>query len=63
MIMPFCTKGGDDDIFEPSPWDFDAYAEYCKNMFGFMPTTDLVEKEYGGKHIKAASNIVFRYVL
>lgn len=61
MIMPFCTNGGDDDIFEYSPWDFEAYAENCKQTYGVMPTTDMVEKEYGGKHIRTASNIVFRY--
>ncbi|VVC30215.1 Alpha/Beta hydrolase fold,Peptidase S28 [Cinara cedri] len=59
MIMPFCTKGGDDDMFEPSPWDFDAYAESCELMYGVRPTTDLMEKVYGGKHIRAASNIIF----
>lgn len=58
--MPLCTKGGEDDIFEPRSWDFESYAQYCENTYGFKPTTDLVEKEYGGKNLKAASNIIFR---
>lgn len=62
MIMPFCSNGGKDDIFEYSPWDFETYAENCKQMYGVRPTTDLVEKEYGGKRIRTASNIVFRYL-
>lgn len=60
MIMPMCTNGGADDVFEPYPWDFEAYADYCENKYGVRPTTDLVEKQYGGKDLRAASNIVFR---
>lgn len=60
MIMPLCTKGGEDDIFEAYPWDFEGYVEYCENRYGVKPTTDDVEKQYGGKNLKAASNIIFR---
>ncbi|KAL4144176.1 hypothetical protein QTP88_006399 [Uroleucon formosanum] len=59
MIMPLCTKGGEDDIFEAYPWDFEGYVEYCENRYGVKPTTDDVEKQYGGKNLKAASNIIF----
>lgn len=58
--MPLCTNGGEDDIFEPNPWDFERYAEYCENQYDIKPTTDDVEKQYGGKNLKAASNIIFR---
>jgi len=60
MIMPMCTNGGEDDIFEAYPWDFESYAEYCENRYDVKPTTDDVEKQYGGKNLKAASNIIFR---
>lgn len=60
MIMPMCTYGGDEDIFEPYRWNFETYAKYCKYTYGFRPKTDLIEKEYGGKNLKAASNIIFR---
>lgn len=59
MIMPFCTNGVD-DIFEPFPWDFESYAQQCAEYYGVKPTTDAIEKAYGGKNLKAASNIVFR---
>lgn len=61
MIMPFCANGGEDDLFEPYPWDFESYAQYCEDKYGIKPTTDLVEKIYGGKNLKSASNIIFRY--
>lgn len=61
MIMPLCTNGGEDDIFESYPWNFESYAQYCEEKYEARPTTDLVEKEYGGKDLRAASNIIFRY--
>lgn len=60
MIIPFCTKGDEDDIFESFSWDFESYAQHCENTYGYKPTTDMVEKEYGGKDLRAASNILFR---
>lgn len=59
MIMPLCTNGGEDDIFEAYPWDFESYRQYCENRYGVKPTTDDVEKQYGGKNLKATSNIIF----
>ncbi|XP_050442456.1 lysosomal Pro-X carboxypeptidase-like [Adelges cooleyi] len=58
MIMPLCSNGVT-DIFEAYGWDFEGYADYCQQTYGVMPKTDTVEKEYGGKYLKAASNIVF----
>lgn len=59
--MPFCTNGGEDDIFEAYPWDFESYASYCEEQYDVRPKVDDVEKHYGGKNIDTASNIVFRY--
>lgn len=61
MIMPMCTNGGDDDMFEVNPWDFETFALHCEETYGVKPTTDLVEKQYGGKNLKSTSNIIFRY--
>jgi lysosomal Pro-X carboxypeptidase len=61
MIMPFCANGGEDDIFEAIPWDFESYADYCETQYDVRPNVDDVEKQYGGKNIDAASNIIFRY--
>lgn len=61
MIMPLCTNGGEDDIFEANPWNFESYADYCEAQYDFRPNVDDVEKQYGGKNLDTASNIVFRY--
>lgn len=58
MVMPFCYDGID-DFFEPSPWDFKAYAEKCHQSWGVYPRPLMAPKIYGGKDISAASNIVF----
>lgn len=58
--MPFCTNGKD-DIFEADPWDFESYADYCQKKYDIRPKVDDVEKQYGGKNIETATNIIFRY--
>lgn len=55
-----CRKGGEDDIFEASPWNFDEYARDCEKKYDAKPVADAVEKQYGGKNLRAASNIIFR---
>lgn len=62
MVMPMCSNGVD-DIFEKRPWNFDEFSEICQKTYGVLPAIDIVEKTYGGKNLKAASNIIFRYAI
>ncbi|XP_044272767.1 lysosomal Pro-X carboxypeptidase-like [Tribolium madens] len=58
MIMPMCSIDG--DMFENNPWDYGKYASQCLEKWGVNQThPELPVLEYGGKDIKAASNIVF----
>lgn len=59
MVMPMCSNGIN-DIFENSTWDLKTLTEYCFKTYGVRPIVDIVEKTYGGKNLKAASNIIFR---
>ncbi|XP_030633269.1 lysosomal Pro-X carboxypeptidase [Chanos chanos] len=58
MVMPLCTDGIE-DMFEPQPWDFQAFSDECYSMFGVRPREDWVETVYGGKNISSHSNIIF----
>ncbi|KAG9348403.1 hypothetical protein JZ751_002138 [Albula glossodonta] len=58
MVMPMCTDGVQ-DMFEPQKWDFGAFAEECQALFGVRPRADWADTVYGGKNIKAHSNIIF----
>lgn len=62
MIMPMCSDGID-DIFEKHPWNFNEITENCLKTYGVRPAFDIIEKTYGGKNLKAASNIIFRYAI
>lgn len=58
MVMPLCADGKD-DMFYPFEWDFQAYAEGCKDMWDVTPREFWAEIQYGGKKISSHSNIVF----
>ncbi|XP_065059079.1 lysosomal Pro-X carboxypeptidase-like [Rhopilema esculentum] len=58
QVMPLCT-GGEHNIFPDWQWNFDAYAKQCYSQWGVTTRAYWVESEYGGKNLKAASNIVF----
>lgn len=58
MVMPMCTDGVN-DMFEPEEWNFQAFSDECKAMFGVRPRADWAEVVYGGKDISAHSNIIF----
>ncbi|XP_013394465.1 lysosomal Pro-X carboxypeptidase-like [Lingula anatina] len=58
MVMPLCTDGVH-DMFEPQPWDFNAFAKGCKKQFGVVPRPQWIKTQYGGKNITSASNIIF----
>lgn len=57
--MPMCTDGVQ-DMFEPEEWNFQAFSDECKAMFGIRPRADWAGTVYGGKEISSHSNIIFR---
>lgn len=59
MVMPMCTDGIN-DMFEPQPWNFQAFSDECYAQFGVRPRKDWAEIVYGGGKISAHSNIIFR---
>ncbi|XP_051535604.1 lysosomal Pro-X carboxypeptidase isoform X3 [Myxocyprinus asiaticus] len=58
MVMPMCTDGIN-DMFEPQPWNFQAFSDECFAQFGVRPREDWIEIVYGGRNISAHSNIIF----
>ncbi|MFT7803846.1 lysosomal Pro-X carboxypeptidase-like [Arapaima gigas] len=58
MVMPMCTDGVQ-DMFEPQPWNFEAFSEECYALFGVRPRPYWAGTVYGGKEISSHSNIVF----
>ena len=59
--MPTCSNGKD-GMFEPAPWDFDAYSKSCQKKWSVTPRPRWPITQYGGKNITTATNIIFRYV-
>lgn len=59
MVMPMCSNGVD-DMFEPSPWDFEKFSDLCYQVYKIRPQPYLACEEYGCKDLSASSNIVFR---
>lgn len=59
MVMPMCSDGIN-DMFEAIPWNYTAYTENCLKQFGLRPRLDMAKIVYGGRSIRASSNIVFR---
>lgn len=58
MIMPMCSTGT--DMFENQSWNFTKFSEECSKTWKITGSReDLAILEYGGKHIRSASNIVF----
>ena len=60
MVMPFCYDGTN-DMFEASKWDLDAYIKQCQEEWGVTPRPYMAKRMYGGRNLKSASNIVFRW--
>ncbi|XP_038055559.1 lysosomal Pro-X carboxypeptidase-like [Patiria miniata] len=58
MVMPSCMDGKQ-DMFEPSPWVYEAYVKECQADWNVTPRPDWPIVQYWGKNISAASNIVF----
>lgn len=61
MVMPSCTTGIT-DMFEPNPWNLTAFTNECEKNWNVKPQPNKILTEYGGKNIRSASNIIFRYV-
>jgi lysosomal Pro-X carboxypeptidase len=58
MFMPM-AKNGTTDMFWAEPWDADAASAACRSQWGVEPRRLWPSSEWGGRSIKAASNIVF----
>ncbi|XP_076065811.1 lysosomal Pro-X carboxypeptidase [Oratosquilla oratoria] len=58
MVMPFCYDGKK-DFFEPAPWNFTVFAQNCYKKWGIYPRPLMAPHIYGGRDIRASSNIVF----
>jgi len=58
MVMPFCYDGVN-DMFEPSDWNIAQFTKDCQKDWGVTPRPNMANLMYGGRNIKAASNIVF----
>ena len=58
MLMPM-SRDGQGDMFWPQPWDADAFAGWCREVWGVEPDAVFGRREYGGKSLEGASNIVF----
>jgi len=58
MVMPFCFDGVN-DMFEAAKWDVREFAKGCKKDWNVVPRPRMADNMYGGRNVKAASNIVF----
>lgn len=59
LVTSFCS--GDSEMFEPFYWNYTGYSESCMNILNVKPKEKYDEKMYGGKDLRYASNIIFRY--
>lgn len=61
FVFPTCSNGQPDDMFEPQPWDYNAYSDACYDQFQTRPRGEWPILYYGGsaKDIRAHSNIAF----
>ncbi|KAL1138705.1 hypothetical protein AAG570_008767, partial [Ranatra chinensis] len=58
MVMPMCDDGSQ-DMFEKHSWDLNSYSEDCYKRYKVKPRPFQIQELFGGKHIEAASNIIF----
>lgn len=61
MVMPFCSKGGDEDMFYPSPWNLTQVSADCYKTWRATPMPKMADIMYGADDLVAASNIILRY--
>ena len=58
MVMPVCADGVT-DMFEESHFDLDSVRQHCLQTYGVQPDAGLAVREWGGRDLRAASNIIF----
>jgi len=58
MVMPFCSKGGDEDMFFPSPWNMTQVSAGCYKTWRATPMPKMADIMYGADDLVAASNII-----
>ena len=60
FIFPMCSNGVS-DMFEPSAWNYEQYANACEQSTGVGPRGEWLDVFYGAtaQHIRSYSNIVF----
>jgi len=59
MEMPMETRGAPWDAFWPAPWSEPAFSDACFAQWRVRPRPLWASVAYGGKALRAASNIVF----
>jgi lysosomal Pro-X carboxypeptidase len=59
MIMPIGSEKTPDNMFLPNPWNLQAFIVQCQKTWNITGRPNWAVTYYGGKDIKAASNIVF----
>ncbi|KAB0801242.1 hypothetical protein PPYR_05596 [Photinus pyralis] len=58
MIMPMCSTKR--DMFEEQAWNYTKFSQDCYEVWKVhIARPNLAIREYGGKHLAAASNIIF----
>ncbi|XP_064476308.1 lysosomal Pro-X carboxypeptidase-like [Ornithodoros turicata] len=58
LVAPKCSDGVH-DMFFPSAWNLTVYSEGCRQTHGVTPDVNKMIKNYGGRDILSASNIIF----
>lgn len=52
MVMPFCSKDDEKNMFLPQDWDFEKYSDECYQKFQVRPVKNMATISYGGKMLK-----------
>ena len=58
MTLPVCSDG-QNDMFEPNPWNMSQYKENCQKSYNVSPEYNKIMELFGGKSIETATNIIF----
>lgn len=59
MIMPMCSDNVN-DMYDVVPWSFSNFKDNCQRKWGVTPQAEKAVQMFGGIHINASSNIIFR---
>ena len=58
MVMPMCSDG-ESDMFEPNPFNYDAFAAGCQKRWNVTPRPEWALITYGGRNLRDVTNIIF----